>query len=159
MKKMSRSLTKYYLDRLILFWSKARIADELKTSRQLVHHWFSGHSTPTWSKRRRFEKALSSLIQELHSRGGFYSRVATALDFDDPPEDRPMVEKMDLRELEARLRDQMIVKGKLRSTKLYDEFLPLGYSRNQIINALRTLGYSSESKGRGRNSYTIWRER
>lgn len=161
MRYMTRSLTKYYLDRMLLIWSKKQTAKELRVTTQTLHRWVAGE-LPGERELKTFERAFKRLTQELIDRGGqLYPQIADALLYADPPRADIIDQRLDLRVVERRARDLMALDGKVKSTDLYEEFLELGYTRAQITYICRdVLEYKRKVIGsRGRNSYTIWRER
>ena len=159
MRYMTRSLTHYYLIRLLTFWPKKRVARELGVSAQTLNRWVNGE-LPSEQSVKSFQRALRRLTDWLYDRPeGFFSHLADTVLLEEPPQAELMEQRLDLNIVKNRARDLMILNGQVKSTELYDEFLELGYTRSQINYVCHNmLGYRRKAKGRGRNSHTIWRE-
>ena len=160
MKIIPQNVFQYYYMRLSLFWSDAKIAEEMGVSIMTLRRWKT--IMPPVREQAKLDRALTRLIKSLRRKAlsvetQVYNRLADALEFDDPPE---FVDVDRYRTRSAALVQGLddFLRGKtLRSTTILRKFqTELGYTRMQINYAAKKLGVKKMQVQPGPNGYSEW---
>jgi hypothetical protein len=158
-KRMTIPQVQYYLHRMRLFWSLARIAEELETTILSVRRWQANETQPPLFRLGDFDAALKQLHKELRRKAKspqtqFYNGVADALIEDDVPEYRdPLDTAPQPDELRERLVDLLYQKS-MKSSDVFAHFP--GVSRARLYHAADQVGIVRQHAVKGRNGYSLW---
>jgi hypothetical protein len=158
MMKMSRSQTRFYLARLLLFYKPAQIGRLLGVTRPTIDRYIDGENTPSVSKLPVFQSALQELIKHLdehHKKWGFGRSVADLIDDEIPPRYLSPAIPTKLENVMSFLIDQLKKPRKLN--EIMDAARELEFTRAQVHRAADALKVIKQPHGTGRTAYSVWR--
>lgn len=159
--KMSRTQTRFFLDKLLLFYNAAELTRMLSVSRPTMDRWIADENRPTLRYLPLFKEAYQGLIERLDAYGkkhGKWARdFADILDELEYPATSITTIPDNQSDAVRRWLHRKLSEGPKRTTVIYKEAAELEFTKAQVLHAARKLDVAKDQKSAGRGSYSVWR--